>query len=197
MTIHFLPRTCRAIGNDIGGVAYFQVPPDITNDAAFGPNAAGFYGGGWLTPPTNLVTTLLGSYSVSLWVKTTNLPSDDYGSGNSGGGLLTANADASEPMVLTGHKLAFETGGNPPNTLHSATRINSGLYTHLVVTRDQNTGQEDHLCEWRTGCFRLCQPRAVEFLQCAGIVRRGEYVFPERLRWQSGSHPRFIRVCSK
>ncbi len=130
-------------GNGVNGYAWFNVPPNIvTNDAAYGTYAAGFNGGDWLTPPTNLVTTLQGSFSVSLWVKTTNSPGVDYAEGTSGGGLVTANSDASEPMVLTGHKLAFETGGNPPNTLHSATRINNGVYTHIVVTRDVFTGQK-------------------------------------------------------
>jgi hypothetical protein len=129
-------------GNNVNGYSYFTISPAVTNDAAFGPYAGGFYGGGWLTPPTNLVDTLQGSFSVSLWVKTTNSPSYDYAEGTSGGGIVTANSDASEPMVLTGHKLAFETGANPPNTLHSAASINTGVYTHVVVTRDAFTGQK-------------------------------------------------------
>ncbi len=129
-------------GNNMNGYAWFTQPPYITNDAVFGPYAAGFAGGGWLTPPTNLVAALAGSFSVSLWVRTTNAPGTELGAADSGGGLLAANSDLTIPMALTGSELAFLTGGNPANTLHSATPINTGNYTHVVVTRDAGSGRK-------------------------------------------------------
>jgi len=132
-------------GNDINGVSYFggaANEPYMTNDAAAGSYAVGYTGAGWQDPPTNLVATLAGSFSVSLWARSTAHPGSDSDAGGSGQGLLAANTDLAIPMALTGSKLAFQTGGGIPDTLHSTTSINTGSYVHLVVTRDQGTGEK-------------------------------------------------------
>ncbi len=46
------------------------------------------------------------------------------------------------PMLQSGHKLGFYTGGDLPNMLRSVTDINTGQYVHVAVTRDQQTGQK-------------------------------------------------------
>ena len=138
-----------------------------TNDAAAGPYAAYFfapqnpdftYSASWLIPPTNLLTTLAGSFTASLWLKTSDAFAFDSSPGSDGEGLLTAdytiiftngiNYGAPGdvvPMALTGHKLAFLTGdnlGGGDDTLHSSANIDNGAYVHLVVTRDQVTGEK-------------------------------------------------------
>lgn len=132
-------------GNNINGVSYFggaTNEPYMTNDAAAGSYAAGYPGAGWQNPPTNLVAALAGSFSVSLWARTTQNLGSDSGTADTGAGLLAANSDLAIPMALTGSKLAFLTGGGPPDTLHSITSINTGSYVHLVVTRNQATGEK-------------------------------------------------------
>ncbi len=136
-------------GNDVVTYSWFSVPPYMTNDAAAGNWAVGFSGGSWLNLPTNNpvtafdpVATLGGSFSVSLWAKTTNNPGNDSDPADSGASLLSANSDQVIPMALTGSKLAFLTGGGAPDTLHSTASINTGGYVHLVVTRDQANGQK-------------------------------------------------------
>ena len=129
-------------GNGIVGYGWFGSPPYLTNDAVSGPYAVGFTGSGWLSPPADLATALEGSFTVSLWLRTTNVPGTDTETADQGVGIVGANVDLAIPMAQTGHKLGFLTGGNPPDTLNSATAINSGNYTHLVVTRDQNSGQK-------------------------------------------------------
>ena len=132
-------------GNGVSGVSYFGDPtnePSITNDAVAGAYAINYTGAGWLDPVTNLVATLAGSFSVSLWAKTTQNPGSDSATADSGAGMVSANSDEAIPMALTGHKLAFLTGGASPDTLHSVTSINGGNYVHLVVTRDQTTGEK-------------------------------------------------------
>ncbi len=129
-------------GNDIGGYAWFALPPYMTNDALAGTWAVGYTDSGWQSPPTNLVATLAGSFTVSLWAKTSDDPGNDTDTADAGAGLLSANSDQVIPLAQTGSKLAFLTGGNTPDTLHSATTINTGNYVHLVVTRDQRTGQK-------------------------------------------------------
>ena len=128
--------------NNIGGYGWFDEPPYLTNDAAAGIYAVGYTGTGWQNPPTNLVATLAGSFTVALWAKTTDEPGSDGDAADWGAGLLSANSDQVIPMAQTGSKLAFLTGGANPDTLHSATSINTGEYVHLVVTRDQNSGQK-------------------------------------------------------
>ena len=133
----------------------------ITNDAEAGPYAANFISpqdsasATWLIPPTNLLSTLAGSFTASLWLKTTN-----FGYGLEGAGILTANytsfftnvygvALAYElpgnviPMSLTGQKLSFLTTGHTgDDTLYSTANIVTGEYVHLAVTRDQITGEK-------------------------------------------------------
>lgn len=117
--------------------------PYLTNDAVAGAMyAVGFTGVDWLNPPTNLVATLAGSFSVSLWAKTTADPGNDSDDATYAAGVVVGNADQVIPMAQTGSKLAFLTGGLRPDTLHSTTPINTGQYVHLVVTRDQNSGEK-------------------------------------------------------
>ena len=129
-------------GNNVVDYSWFDVPPYITNYAAAGSYAVGYTGSGWQDLPTNVVTTLSGSFSVSLWASTTNIPGNDTDTADQGAGLLSANADQVIPMAQTGNKLAFLTGGSSPDTLHSVTSINTGHYVHLVVTRDQDSGEK-------------------------------------------------------
>ncbi|HSY17576.1 MAG TPA: choice-of-anchor tandem repeat GloVer-containing protein [Candidatus Acidoferrales bacterium] len=132
-------------GNNINGYSYFggdTNAPYITNDAAGGFLAVGYTGAGWQNPPTNLIATLTGSFSVSLWVKTLQNLGTGSGTADTGAGLLCGNSDQVIPMALTGGKLAFLTGGGIPATLHSVTSINTGSYVHVAVTRDQTTGQK-------------------------------------------------------
>ena len=129
-------------GNDIFSYAWFDSPPYITNDALEGFYAVAFGGGNWQSPPTNLVQVFEGSFTVSLWLKTTESLGNDSDDAYSGAGIFSANADMTIPMALTGNKLAFQTEGAFSDTLHSVSDINTGNYVHLVVTRDQNTGEK-------------------------------------------------------
>jgi len=133
-------------GNNMFSYGYFNGAtnaPYFTNDAISGSVAMGYNGSGYQVPATNLVATLAGSFSASLWVRTIQTQGNDSDPATSGAGLLAANYDQVIPMALTGSKLAFLTGGGTLDTLHSATSINTGNYIHLVVTRNQSTGQKN------------------------------------------------------
>lgn len=139
-------------GNSIGSSASSGGSAYITNDAAAGPFAAGFtydymFGASWLVPPTNLVSTLAGSFSIALWMKSSDVFANDDDDADQGEGLVAGNfggggAENVIPMSMTGSKLAFLTGGSTSDTLHSAASINTGHYVHLVVTRDQLSGEK-------------------------------------------------------
>ena len=132
-------------GNNINSYGNYTMSPYITNDAAAGSYAFGAAGDGWLYPPTNLLATLAGSFSVSLWVKTSEVHGNDNDSIYSAAGIVSAlngGQNAVVPMGLTGSKLAFYTGGVSQDTLYSLTSINTGEYVHVVVTRDQQTGEK-------------------------------------------------------
>ena len=133
--------------NNTLSYSWFSVPPFIaTNDAASGIYAGGFGGSGWWTPPDGLRALFSGSFSVSLWLKTTNTPGSDSGDQYSAAGIVsTLSGDynnACMPMGQTGSKLAFYTGGDVLNTLHSQASINTGQYVHIVTTRDRQTGEK-------------------------------------------------------
>ncbi len=46
------------------------------------------------------------------------------------------------PIALTGGAVAFNTGGSQDITLNSQATVNDGNYHHIVVTRNQQTGQK-------------------------------------------------------
>ena len=132
-------------GNNIISYGDYSQSPYITNDAAAGSHAFGAAGDGWLYPPTNLLTTLAGSFSVSLWIKTTEVRGNDNDSIYVAAGIVSAmngGANTVVPMGLTGRKLAFYTGGSAQDTLYSQNNISTGQYVHVVVTRDQQTGEK-------------------------------------------------------
>jgi Concanavalin A-like lectin/glucanases superfamily len=132
--------------NDIRLFSYYMKPPYITNDAEAGSYAFAASGDGWLSPSTNLTSALEGSFSLSLWLKTTNVHGGDQDNVNVAGGIVSDLSgdyvNVAMPMGLTGSKLAFYTGGSYQNILYSRASINTGQYVHLVTTRDQNTGEK-------------------------------------------------------
>ncbi len=127
--------------------AWFTVPPTIvTNDAVAGMYAGGWGGSGWFTPPDNLRSLFAGSFSVSLWLQTTNVhgnnSDDEYAAAGIVSDLGSDYNESAMPMGQTGSKLTFYTGGSSQNLLHSHADINTGQYVHLVTTRDQQTGEK-------------------------------------------------------
>ncbi len=140
-------------GNDItslgsagtGGQRYTTNNPTIGNHAAYFNNNGGA-GSGFLIGPDELLPTLAGSFTISLWVQTTQVSGDDDDAGFSNAGLVSAFNGGSDwvlPMAITGSKLGFATGGFPNDTLNSSASITNGSdLVHLVVTRNQSTGEK-------------------------------------------------------
>lgn len=141
-------------GNNVAGISSFGGGSAFaTNDPALGNFSAYFNnnngaGAGWINGPEALLETLAGSFTVSLWVQTTQTSGTDSDSGLFGNaGLVTAftgpGGNWVVPMALTGNKLAFATGGSPQHTLRSTVAItNASEFVHLVVTRNQFTGEK-------------------------------------------------------
>jgi hypothetical protein len=131
-------------GNDINGYAWFGDPPAIaTNDAAAGTYSGSFGGSGWFLTPTNLLSVLEGSFSVSLWLKTTNVAGDDSANQFDATGILSAFGSAPIiPMGQAGHKVMFYTGTSHDNILRSTADVTTAQYVHIVTTRDQQTGEK-------------------------------------------------------
>jgi hypothetical protein len=120
-----------------------------TTNAEAGSHAALFNNGGgscpnWLVCSNNeVLATIAGSFTMSLWLKTTDTLGSNTDAGFLGEGIVSAfngGGEVSVPMTLNGSVLGFYTGGIPNDTLHSTHSINTGQYVHLVVTRNQQTG---------------------------------------------------------
>jgi len=144
-------------GNDMSFAASYgpEGGANLTSDSEAGIGAVqfndgdGFSGGvlGWGQPtPSPLLNALAGSFTVSCWVKTTQ----NFGSSGqpayTGAGIVCADvagqANDTVPIALTGGAVAFNTGGNEDDTLTSQATVNDGNYHHIVVTRNQQTGQK-------------------------------------------------------
>jgi hypothetical protein len=133
-------------GYNISGPSTFDgTYPYPTTNCIAGNTAAQLDGSNLYFLPTNLLAVIAGSYSISLWLETTQVSGNDNDPGYNDPGIIWAGGVAagyfdSEPMTLTGSKLGFYTGANSYDTLHSVTSINTGAFTHIVVTRDLNSG---------------------------------------------------------
>lgn len=137
-------------GNNISSAGSFGGgTANAVSDSFAGGNYAGLFNGNdsasgfSINPPASLLAALARSFTVSLWIKTTQVSGNDSDGGLNNVGLVAAFNGGAKwivPMALTGSKLAFATGGSPNDTLHSAASINTGDYVHLVVTRDQASG---------------------------------------------------------
>jgi hypothetical protein len=128
---------------------------DSTTDAAAGPRAIQFHDGdggsagfaGWNPTPPALLGALAGSFSISCWIKTTQNYAWDSAPAYAGAGIVSADnpglANDVIPLALTGSKIGFNTGGDVEDvTLNSTASVNDGNYHHVVVTRNQQTGQK-------------------------------------------------------
>ncbi|HWD21184.1 MAG TPA: CARDB domain-containing protein [Verrucomicrobiae bacterium] len=133
-------------GHDNGtSYSWFSNPPYITNDAAAGPFAMGSDGSGWLSPTTNVLSTLAGSFTVSLWINPAVLKGNDNDDEFSAVGLVSAANFSGEdvmPLGLTGSKLIFYTGGNTTDLLRSQASIVPGQYVQVACTRNIHTGEK-------------------------------------------------------
>ncbi|HEY3931940.1 MAG TPA: LamG domain-containing protein [Verrucomicrobiae bacterium] len=124
--------------------------PAISSDTIAGVGSVSFDGGSYLTAPTNLLSTLAGNFSISIWVNTTqdNHDPDDYAF--NGAGIISADvgglANDLVPIALTGGQIAFNTGDTDygyDDTINSSATVNDGNWHHVVVSRNQTTGEKD------------------------------------------------------
>ena len=130
---------------------------NLTADAAAGIGAVQFQDGdgnsagylGWTNPtPPALLSALAGSFTVSCWIKTTqNNFGWDQAPAYYGAGIVSADnfgqANDVIPIALTADTIGFNTGGSvEDDTLNSTASVNDGSYHHIVVTRNQPTGQK-------------------------------------------------------
>ncbi len=122
--------------------------PAISSDTAAGAGSVSFDGGSYLTASPNLLTTLAGDFSVSVWLKTSQSmgSSDDmayWGAAVVSADLFTGGVPDVLPIALTAGQVAFNTGdGSTDQTLNSAATVNDGSWHHVVVTRKQSTGEK-------------------------------------------------------
>ncbi len=117
--------------------------PQITSDSISGAGALNFEDDSFLTQ-NDLETNLAGSFSISVWLETTQFLGSVGQPAYDGAGVVTAETasqtDDLIPIALTGGNVAFETDGSVTDVLTSVTAINDGNYHHVVVTRDGTTG---------------------------------------------------------
>jgi hypothetical protein len=126
-----------------GAVSFFR-----NGSSPNGSNSGGVMG--WNPMPTNLLSALASSFSVSLWVKTTNNYDSTGDFAYNGAGIVSADvpgiANDLVPVALTGGEAAFNTGnpgGSYDDTINSSALVNDGNWHHVVVARNQTTGEKD------------------------------------------------------
>jgi hypothetical protein len=141
-------------GNDLNGTSGWGPPPSFSfsTNAKAGGGAVQFFGNNsmdaFFQTFTAWTNTLSGSFSVSVWINTTNTVGYDGDNLNGYNDQSVIDADIVGggviPVGLTGSRAAFLTidaDGNA-DTLHSQQSVTTGRYVHIVSTRDQTTGQK-------------------------------------------------------
>jgi hypothetical protein len=124
-----------------------------TTDAVAGGGSAYFDGGsvfGYTSTPTNVLSALAGSFGISFWLKTTDNDGNQGAPAFDGDGIVTADlpgvANDLVPAALTGGEIAFNTGNTQygyDDTINSSATVNDNTWHHVVVTRNQQTGEKD------------------------------------------------------
>jgi hypothetical protein len=124
--------------------------PVISSDAVAGAGSVSFDGGSYLSAPASLLSTLAGSFTISLWVNTTQYFDYQGDYAYNGAGIISADvpglANDLVPVALTGGQVAFNTGnpqGGYDDTINSSATVNDGSWHHVVVCRNQGTGEKD------------------------------------------------------
>ena len=124
--------------------------PAISTDAVAGAGSVSFDGGSFLTAPSNLLSTLASSFTISLWVNTTQNYDYPGDFAYNGAGIISADipgiANDLVPVALTGGQVAFNTGNTQygyDDTINSSATVNDGNWHHVVVDRNQTTGEKD------------------------------------------------------
>ena len=123
-----------------GALLFNRVPTD--------PGSAGFQGR-HPTTPSQILSALAGSFTVSVWVKTTASIGTQGDYAYNGSAVIAADvpgvANDTVPIALTGGQVAFNTGNvnnNRDDNINSTRTVNDGAYHYVVVTRDQATGNK-------------------------------------------------------
>jgi hypothetical protein len=124
--------------------------PAISTNAIAGPGSVCFDGASFLTASSNLLSTLAGNFSISLWLNTTQ--DVDYAGDHAynGAGIISAYIPGEVtndlvPIALTGGQVAFDTGDvqyEYDDTLTSMASVNDGSWHHIVVCRNQLSGEK-------------------------------------------------------
>jgi hypothetical protein len=122
----------------------------LTNDAKLGSGAAYFDGNSFFSygsTPTNVLNTLAGDFSLSFWIKTTQNDGNENGDAFAGDGIVAADVPGTAndlvPAALDGGQIGFNTGGPyGDDTVNSMVDINDGNYHHVVITRQEATGEK-------------------------------------------------------
>jgi len=131
-------------GNNIVSESTFGFGYPVGDPAGVSQGAVDFNGSNFFTLPTNLLSTLAGDFSVSTWLKTTQVSGGDGDQAFNVADILWADhpgvANDSIPLALTGHKLGFFIG-NPDTTLHSTNNIDTGAFVFVTVTRRRDTAE--------------------------------------------------------
>ncbi len=133
------------------GEEYWGPLYSFSTDAEVGGGAIQFVGTSALSlygqTLNNIENVLVGSFTFSGWVNTTNTQGSDSDDAIFGATIFWAYNDRSNtndaiPLCVTGSKAAFTTRDDlgQVTTVHSLTRVNDGNYHLITVTRDQPSG---------------------------------------------------------
>jgi len=147
VTLHLTFDNAGNLSADSSGNNYATSGSQGTLSQASGVSggAAVFDGNSFLKWGTPVASTLAGSFSVSVWLKSTQT----YGSNSSaayyGAGIVYADQPGQTtdtiPIALNGNVAGFMTSdGTTDTTIHSTSSISTGSFVHVVATYNSANG---------------------------------------------------------
>lgn len=149
LVLHLTFDNAAALTSDSSGnnIAPGLIQGSITQGSGVSGGAGVFDGSAYLrwVSGSSSITSLAGSFTISVWVKTTQVYGSAGDRGYEGVGIVYADQPGQStdtiPIALNGSVAGFMTSdGQQDTTIHSTSPISTGSFVHVAATYDHATG---------------------------------------------------------
>ncbi len=188
LVFHYTFDNTNNLGQDRSGNGYdldFNGNPqgdgvEFTTNSKAGAGAASFDGGSFLSytsTPSNVLSAFASDFTLSFWIKTIQNVGNNNDPAFADVGLfdldLPGGANDLIPAGLSGGAISFNVGGSDEGSINTTVTVNNGNYHHVVVTRNQTTGQRQIFID---GSLNVTDTRDTDLLNDPKLLAVGCHI---------------------